>query len=111
MASKDTQFKKGNAGGPGRPKGARNKFSEAYIEDVFASWKKNGKKVIEKVMKERPEVYFKIVAQLITKDIDVKNSGDVTVTIIRYADISDDKSADSLETEEHPGLTLIRKKG
>ena len=111
MASKDTQFKKGNAGGPGRPMGARNKFSEAYVEDVFASWKENGKKVIEKVMKERPEVYLKIVAQLITKDIDVKNSGDVAITIVKYAGMLDDKSADSLETEEHPGLTLIRKKG
>ncbi len=107
MASKDTQFKKGNAGGPGRPMGARNKFSEAYVEDVFASWKKNGKKVIEKVMKERPEVYLKIVAQLITKDIDVNNSGDLTITIIKYKDMFDDKSADSLETEEHQELTLI----
>ena len=107
MASKDTQFKNGNAGGPGRPRGARNKFSEAYVEDVFASWKKGGKKVIEKVMKERPDVYLRVVAQLLPKDLDVKHSGDVTIQIVKYSDMASDISAESLETEKHPEQTLI----
>ena len=107
MASKDTQFKNGNAGGPGRPKGARNKFSEAYVEDVFASWKKGGKKVIEKVMKERPDVYLRVVAQLLPKDLDVRQSGDVMVTVVSYAEMASDISAESLETEKHPEPTLI----
>ncbi len=111
MGSKDTQFKSGHSGGPGRPKGVRNKFSEAYVNDIFASWKENGKKVIDKVIREHPDVYLRIVSQLISKDIDVKQSGDITIQIVSYKDMykdkSDDKSADSLETEEHPELTLI----
>ena len=107
MASKNTQFKKGSAGGPGRPKGARNKFSEAYLEDIFASWKEIGPQVIKKVAKEHPETYLRVVAQLLPKNLDVRQSGDVMVTVVSYAEMASDISAESLETEKHPEQTLI----
>ena len=101
-------FKPGQSGNPnGRKKGSRNKVTEEFLRVLAADFKKHGKSVIERVREESPDVYLRLVAQLVSKDIDVKYSGDVTVQIVRYADIASDKSAESLETGEHPEQTLI----
>ena len=83
MASKDTQFKAGQSGGPGRPKGSKNKVTEEFLRVLAADFKKHGKSVIERVRKESPEVYIRLAAQLVPKDIDVRHSGDVTVQVWR----------------------------
>ena len=56
MGSKDTQFKVGQSGGPGRPKGARNKFSEDYVEAFAADFEEHGAEVIERIRIEQPAV-------------------------------------------------------
>ena len=92
MPRTDTQFKKGHTG-PGRPKGARNKFSEDYVEAFAADFEEHGAKVIELIRIEQPAVYLKLAAMLVPKDFNLKHSGDVTIQIVDYADI--DKQADS----------------
>ena len=89
MASKDTQFKDGHSGGPGRPKGARNKVTKAYLDAVAKSFAKNGPEVLEIIKEKRPDVYMKLVAALVPKDLDVKYSGDVSVRVVQYSE--DDK--------------------
>lgn len=89
MASKDTQFKAGQSGGPGRPKGSKNKVTEEFLRVLAADFKKHGKSVIERVREESPDVYLRLVAQLVPKDLDVKHSGDVNVQVVNYED--DDK--------------------
>ena len=93
MGSKDTQFKVGQIGGPGRPKGARNKFSEAVVEAFAAHFEEHGAEAIERVYKEQPAVYLKLAAMFVPKDFNLKNSGDVTIQIVKFADI--DEQADS----------------
>ena len=74
MADRDPDtglFVKGKIGGPGRPKGSRNKLGEAFITDLYADWEENGTQVIEDVRKERPDVYLKVVASILPKDLNV----------------------------------------
>ena len=93
MGSKDTQFKVGQSGGPGRPKGARNKFSEDYVEAFAADFEKYGAEVFERVRIEQPAVYLKLAAMLVPKDFNLKHSGDVTIQVIDYQE--EDEQADS----------------
>ena len=86
MGSKDTQFKKGNGGGPGRPKGAKNKLAKAYLKDLYAIYLDGGKEALKQVMKERPEGFLGLVARLLPKDLDVKHSGDVSIRVVDYAE-------------------------
>ena len=96
MPSSDTQFKKGNKKGKGRPKGARNKLTQAYIKLLRDVFDDKGQRALDSIVETRPEVFLKLVSQLVPKDFDVKHSGDVTIQIVDYADI--DKQADSERT-------------
>ena len=64
------RFVTGNRGG-GRPKGSRNKLAEAFITDMQADWEANGASVIETVRSERPDVYLKVVASILPRDLNV----------------------------------------
>ena len=74
------RFEKGNAGGPGRPKGARNKLSEDFISDVQESWKENGAEALKTMKDEDNSSYVKMVASLVPKDynINVNDMADAT---------------------------------
>ncbi|ATB03609.1 hypothetical protein CN100_01100 [Sinorhizobium meliloti] len=71
------QFKPGN---PGRPKGARNKLGEAFLEAMHADFDQHGAAVIEKVRTEKPDQYLKVVASILPKDLNVNinNMDDLT---------------------------------
>lgn len=58
----ETQFKPGN---PGRPKGARNKLGEAFIQAMHDSFVEKGVETIEVVRTEKPDQYLKVIASLI----------------------------------------------
>jgi hypothetical protein len=60
-----TQFKPGVSGNPsGRPKGSRNRLSEAFINVLEDSFEREGVGVINRLMKDDPKSYTKIIAQL-----------------------------------------------
>lgn len=67
---KTGRFLTGNNGG-GRPKGSRNKLAEAFITDMQADWEANGVATIAQVREERPEVYLKVVASILPRDLNV----------------------------------------
>ena len=81
------RFITGNNGGPGRPKGARNKLSEAFLQTLADDFDANGKKVIEQVRAERPHDYLKVCASVMPKRLENE-------------DVSDRRDVRQLSTEE-----------
>lgn len=62
------QFKLGN---PGRPKGARNKLGEAFLEAMHADFEAHGVAAIVQVREEKPDQYLKVIASILPKDLNV----------------------------------------
>lgn len=59
---------------PGRPKGARSKLGEAFVQDMLADWSENGVAVIQSVRTEDPVQYLKVVAGILPKEMNIKVS-------------------------------------
>ncbi len=85
MGSKDTQFKKGNGGGPGRPKGSKNKVSKRVLDAIYKSLE-DADESFNLLKKEDLAAYWRIAAAQIAKDLDINYSGDISVTIVDYED-------------------------
>jgi hypothetical protein len=62
-------FKPGQSGNPpGRPKGSRNKLEEDFLSALAADFEQHGEAVIQKVRETKPEVYLRVIADLLPKD-------------------------------------------
>lgn len=71
------RFYKGHkSAGPGRPKGSRNKLSEAFFDDFYADWKEHGKTAIQDARLKDPVAYMKTAASLMPKELAVKSVED-----------------------------------
>lgn len=65
------RFQPGNNGGPGRPKGSRNKLGEAFLADMMTAWEAQGQEAIARVIEERPQDFLKVVAGILPKEMNV----------------------------------------
>jgi hypothetical protein len=89
--AKDPQtgrFLTGNIGG-GRPKGARNKLGEAFIQALHESFEERGAAAIQKVIDEKPDQYLKIIASLCPKEFSLTVNNDAE-------ELSDDEIRDRI---------------
>lgn len=60
----------GQSGNPaGRPKGARSKLGEAFVDALLADWQKNGVEAIIKMRDEKAADYVKVIASILPKEL------------------------------------------
>ena len=68
-------WKPGQSGNPkGRAKGVRNKLSESVFADILKDWDAHGPEAIERVRQASPDVYLRVVASMLPKQMDVQVS-------------------------------------
>lgn len=82
-----TRFAPGN---PGRPKGARNKLGEAFIEALNDDFSKHGVQAIIEVRETKPDQYLKVIASLMPKDVNLNITDDTS-------EMSDDELAERIQ--------------
>lgn len=73
---KPWQFQPGQSGNPkGKPKGARNKLGEAFLEALASDFETHGPAAIAEVRETRPADYLKVIASILPKEMNVKVDG------------------------------------
>lgn len=93
----------GYKGGPGRPKGSRNKLGEAFTEALFDHFQREGASVIERVATEDPSTYMRVVAGLLPKELKVETSP--------VEALSDDELASLIHTVRSAATATLSARG
>jgi hypothetical protein len=80
------RFVTGNIGG-GRPKGARSKLGEAFIQAMHDDFQKHGPEVVAKVRDEKPDQYLKVIASILPKEFELgEETQDILATLLGRID-------------------------
>lgn len=70
--------KKGQVLNPhGRPKGSRNKFGEAFINDFLEDWELHGKQALKDCRQDDPATYCRIAASIIPRELNINDEREV----------------------------------
>jgi hypothetical protein len=73
------RFLPGNSGNGGRPRGARSKLSEGFLDALQADFEQHGAGVIETVRQKDPTAYLKVVANLMPARLEAQLEAQVDV--------------------------------
>ncbi len=64
-------FEKGHSGGPGRPKGSRNRLSETFLSAIWDDFQQHGAAAITEARERDAVAYVRMIAGLLPKDIEL----------------------------------------
>ena len=93
----------GESGNPkGRPLGSRNKLSEKFILALHDDFEEYGSAVIQQVRQERPEIYLKVIASLVPRELHFKSAN-------AFEGMSDDELTSLLVDVGRPSLLKLEK--
>lgn len=80
-------FQKGHKLATGRPRGSRDKITQAFLNDLESHWRQNGKAALDAALEKAPESYVKVVASLLPKDVNLNaNVGETFLEILKAID-------------------------
>ena len=100
-------WKPGRSGNPkGRPKGARNRLGTEFLEALEADFNQFGSQAIAQVREKKPEVYMRVVADLLPKEANINvEAGEAFVNLWRKISegLGDDLAA-QIEDDEPSGV-------
>jgi hypothetical protein len=66
----DTRFKPGQSGNPaGRPKGARSRLGETFIQALAEDFDLHGPETIAKVRSKDPTAYIKVISNILPREV------------------------------------------
>lgn len=83
-------FQKGQVANPlGRPKGSRNKLGEVFVDALIADFEVHGAQTIVDVREDKPDVYLRVIAHVVPKELIVRETG--------LEDMSDEQLLDFVE--------------
>jgi uncharacterized protein DUF5681 len=100
-------FKPGQSGNSkGRPKGARNRLGTQFLEALEADFNQFGPQAIALVREKKPEVYMRVVADLLPKEANINvEAGEAFVELWRK--ISDGLGDELAErVDEEPAVVV-----
>lgn len=84
------KFKPGQSGNPaGRPKGARSKLSESFLQDALDAWTEDGKTALKLMATEKPADFAKMVAGIVPKEDKLDVNMSVTEVATTYTVVDD----------------------
>lgn len=87
--NQDGTFAPGVSGNPnGRPKGARTKLSEDFCQALLDDFSENGADAIRLMRAERPGDYAKMIAGILSKEVDANISGDLSPEMKKWLGMS-----------------------
>lgn len=74
------RFLTGTKPGPGRPKSSRNKLQEDFVKALQEDFAEHGVKAVQTVRADKPDVYLKVIAAVLPKELNVNTNalGDMT---------------------------------
>ncbi|MEP3277050.1 MAG: hypothetical protein ABJN26_06220 [Stappiaceae bacterium] len=55
----------------GRPKGSKHKLGEAFVAALLADFEEHGADVIQEIRETKPDIYLKVIASIIPKDVNI----------------------------------------
>jgi hypothetical protein len=84
------RFQTGNIGGPGRPKGSRNKLGEDFISAIYEDWTEHGAAVLKQVRQTSPSTYLRTVASLVPQCMAITPDDD-------FSGMSDEELRESMQ--------------
>ena len=67
-----SRFEKGQPGGPGRPKGSKNKLSEDFVCTLADDFEEHGAEAIVQCREDSAAKYLDIITKVLPKDYNVK---------------------------------------
>jgi hypothetical protein len=84
----NTRFKPGQFGNPaGRPKGSRNRLSEAFLTDFCEVWELHGPTALRKVALKDPATFVRAAVALLPKQHEHSGPDGAPVEVKQVSDI------------------------
>jgi hypothetical protein len=97
-------FRQGVSGNPhGNRHRTRHLLNQEFMQALLLNFRHQGKKAIEKVARNQPAAYLKILALLVPREMKVEHSGGVKA-------MSDDGQSPEAAPAQKYGAALVRRR-